>query len=235
VLSNAQGHEGQTISLGTDSAVFTDISGDIQAGIAITATRTGGDTSARTVALTLSETGNAGDLARLGLSTTLQVPDILSEDLLIFTTGSVGSTAGLSAAYQSNEPDALQLRSSPLEIGFTSDSSYQISDTRSGTILAERTYVPNQPIVYQNLQITLDSPPAAGDLFTIDDNSDGVGSNENLLRLIDLEAAKLLGENDTLHESYLGLLNQAGTTARQAQVTQEALSRQPKLEIRSQG
>jgi flagellar hook-associated protein 1 FlgK len=26
-----------------------------------------------------------------------------------------------------------------------------------------------------------------------------------------------------LHESYLGLLNQAGTTARQAQVTQEAL------------
>jgi flagellar hook-associated protein 1 FlgK len=223
VLANAQGHEGQTISLGSGSAVFTDISGDIQAGIAITATRTGGDTSARTVALTLSETGSAGDLARLGLTTTLQVPDVLSEDLLIFTTGSVGSTAALSAAYQTGTPDALQLRSSPLEISFTSDSNYQIRDAQSGTILAQRSYVSGQPIVYQNLQVTLDSPPATGDLFTIDDNSDGVGSNENLLRLIDLEAAKLLGENDTLHESYLGLLNQAGTTARQAQVTQEAL------------
>jgi flagellar hook-associated protein 1 FlgK len=83
--------------------------------------------------------------------------------------------------------------------------------------------VAGQPIVYQNLQVTLDDVPASGDVFSIDDNSDGFGSNENLLRLIDIESAKVLGNNDTLHESYLGLLNQAGTTARQAQVTQEAL------------
>ena len=38
-----------------------------------------------------------------------------------------------------------------------------------------------------------------------------------------LENQKVLGEDDTLHESYLNLLNRAGSTARQAQVTQEAL------------
>jgi flagellar hook-associated protein FlgK len=223
ILSNVQGSESQTISLGSSSSVFTNISGDIQAGVTLTATRASGDTSPRDVALTLSETGSAADLARLGFTTTFQTTDALNEDLIVFTTGSVGNTAGISASYKSGESDALRLRSSTLEISFKSDSVYQIRDTASSTVLAERSYVAGQPIVYQNLQVTLDDVPASGDLFTIDDNSDGFGSNENLLRLIDIESAKVLGNNDTLHESYLGLLNQAGTTARQAQVTQEAL------------
>ena len=223
ILSNVQGLEDQTIAFGSSSAVFTNISGNIQAGIALTATRTGGDTSPRTVSLTLSETGSAADLAHLGFNTTLQVPGTLSEDLIVFTTGSVGNTAAISAGYQLGESDPLALRSTTLEIRFTSDSVYEVRDTSSGTVLAQRSYVQGQPIVYQNLQVTLDDLPASGDVFTIDDNSDGFGSNENLLRLIDIESAKLLGSNDSLHESYLGLLNQAGTTARQAQVTQEAL------------
>ena len=223
ILSNAAGYEDQTISLGSSSAVFTNISGDIQAGIAITATRSTGDTSDRTVALTLSETGSATDLAKLGFATTLEVPDTLSEDLIVFTTGSLGNTAALSASYENGETDPLQLRASPLQINFTSDSTYQITDTQTSTVLAERSYVAGQPIQYQNLQVTLDGVPKSGDVFSIDNNSDGFGSNENLLRLIEIEAAKVLGNNDTLHESYLGLLNQAGSTARQAQVTQEAM------------
>ena len=223
ILTNTAGFEDQTISLGSSSAVFTGISGDIQAGIAITATRSAGDTSDRTVALTLSETGSASDLAKLGFATTLEVPNTLSEDLIVFTTGSLGNTAALSASYEKGETDSLQLRSSPLQINFTSDATYQITDTQTSTIVAERSYVAGQPIQYQNLQVTLDGIPRSGDTFSIDNNSDGFGSNENLLRLIDIEGAKVLGNNDTLHESYLGLLNQAGSTARQAQVTQEAM------------
>ena len=223
ILTNTAGFEDQTISLGSSSAVFTGISGDIQAGIAITATRSAGDTSDRTVALTLSETGSASDLAKLGFATTLEVPNTLSEDLIVFTTGSLGNTAALSASYEKGETDPLQLRSSPLQINFTTDATYQITDTQTSTIVAERSYVAGQPIQYQNLQVTLDGVPRSGDTFSIDNNSDGFGSNENLLRLIDIEGAKVLGNNDTLHESYLGLLNQAGSTARQAQVTQEAM------------
>ena len=223
ILSNTAGNEHKTISLGSSSAVFTNLSGDIQAGIAITATRRAGDTSDRTVALTLSETGSASDLAKLGFATTLEVPGTLSEDLIVFTTGSLSNTAALSASYEKGNSDPLKLRSSPLQINFTSDSTYQITDTQTSTVLAERSYVAGQAIEYQNLQVTLDGAPRSGDTFSIDDNSDGFGSNENLLRLIDIEAAKVLGNNNTLHESYLGLLNQAGGTARQAQVTQEAM------------
>ncbi|MAR28616.1 MAG: flagellar hook-associated protein FlgK [Gammaproteobacteria bacterium] len=223
ILSNAQGYEGQTISLGTGSTVFSNLSGDIQAGINITATRSSGDISERSVALTLSETGSATDLAKLGFATTLQAPKALSEDLVVFTTGSLGNTAALSASYTKAATDPLQLRTSTLEVTFTSDSVYQIRDTQDATVLAQRTYVPGQPIAYQNLQVALTGTPKSGDVFTIDNNRDGFGSNDNLLRLIEVESAKVLGNDETLHDAYLGLLNQAGSTARQAQVTQEAL------------
>jgi flagellar hook-associated protein FlgK len=223
ILSNAQGYEGQTISLGTGSTVFPNLSGDIQAGINITATRSSGDTSERSIALTLSETGSATDLAKLGFTTTLQAPKALSEDLVVFTTGSLGNTAALSASYTRAATDPLQLRTSTLEVAFTSDSVYQIRDTQDATVLAQRTYVPGQPIAYQNLQVALTGTPKSGDVFTIDNNKDGFGSNDNLLRLIEVESAKVLGNDETLHDAYLGLLNQAGSTARQAQVTQEAL------------
>ena len=223
ILSNAQGYEGQTIELGTGSTVFSNLSGDIQAGINITATRSSGDTSERSIALTLSETGSATDLAKLGFATTLQAPKALSEDLVVFTTGSLGNTAALSASYTKAATDPLQLRTSTLEVTFTSDSVYQIRDTQDATVLAQRTYVPGQPIAYQNLQVALTGTPKSGDVFTIDNNRDGFGSNDNLLRLIEVESAKVLGNDETLHDAYLGLLNQAGSTARQAQVTQEAL------------
>jgi len=77
ILSNAQGSEAQTISLGTGSGVFTGISGNIQASINITATRSAGDTSARSVALTLGQTGSAADLAKIGFAATLTVADTL--------------------------------------------------------------------------------------------------------------------------------------------------------------
>ena len=116
ILSNSAGFEDRTISLGSGSAVFTHISGDIQAGIAITATRSTGDTSERTMSLTLSETGSASDLAKLGFATTLAVPETLSEDLIVFTTGSLGNTAALSASHEKGTIDPLQLRSSPCKL-----------------------------------------------------------------------------------------------------------------------
>ena len=223
ILSNVQNSESKAIQLGNNSGVFPNLSGEIQAAINITGSRSAGDTSERSVALTLTKTGSAADLAKLGFTTTLQTPGVLEEDLIVFTTGSLGNTAALSASFEQGKADALQLRSSPLQIVFTSDSQYQIRDTQSNTVVAERAFVAGQAISYQNLQVSLDGVPKSGDIFDIDNNSKGFGSNDNLLRLIDVESSKVLGNNDTLHESYLGLLNQAGSTARQAQVTQEAL------------
>lgn len=223
ILRGVAGHESASITFGSDSAVFTAVSGEVQAGIAITATREEGDTSDRIIELNLSTNGSATDLAKLGLKAELNLPGELDEDLIVFTTGNLGDTATLSAGYSIGEVDPLKLRESVLEIEFSSPTRYQINDAATGTILADRSYSDGDEIRFRGLKITLEGAPQSGDIFTVDNNEGGFGSNENVQRMVNLESAKLVGNNDTLQESYLDLINRAGSTLRQAQVTQEAL------------
>jgi flagellar hook-associated protein FlgK len=214
---------GGTISFGSTAGVLTRLTGDVAAGFVIQANRSSSDTSAKTVALTLSGTGSSTDLAKLGLKTTVNIGGALQEDLIVFNTGTTGDIAKLTAGYTQGKVDPLQLRNNTLIIEFTSDSQYKITDIATNTIVAERAYTAGQVIQYQNLQVTLDGTPNSGDKFQIDNNEKGFGSNENIVRLSNLESAKLLGNDETFQESYLNLINLAGTTARQATVTKEAL------------
>ena len=173
--------------------------------------------------MTLSATGSTTDLAKLGLDTTVNIGGQLKEDLIIFSTGTTGNSAKLSAGYTKGVADSLQLRSNTLDIEFISDAEYTITDKTTNTIVAQRSYTAGQVIQYQNLQVTLSGTPKSGDKFQIDNNQKGFGSNENIVRLSNLESAKLLGNDETFHESYLNLINLAGSTARQATVTKEAL------------
>ena len=214
---------GGTISFGSTAGVLTRMTGDVAPGFVIQANRAASDTSAKTVALTLSSTGSTTDLAKLGLDTTVNIAGQLKEDLIVFSTGTTGNSAKLSAGYTKGVVDPLQLRSNTLDIEFVSDSEYKITDKTSNTIVAQRSYTAGQVIQYQNLQVTLSGSPKSGDKFQIDNNQKGFGSNENIVRLSNLESAKLLGNDETFHESYLNLINLAGSTARQATVTKEAL------------
>jgi hypothetical protein len=223
IMKGIAGFGANTISFGSTPGVLTKLTGDFAAGIVIEPIRTSGDTSEISVALTLSKTGTATDLAKLGLNTGLSIAGQLSEDLIVFTTGSTGDVGKFSAGFTRGAIDPLQLRKNILDIEFVSDSQYKITDRATNTIVAERSYTAGQVIQYQNLQVTLDGSPTTGDKFEIDNNKKGFGSNENIVRLSKLESVKLLGDNDTFHESYLNLINLAGTTARQATVTKEAL------------
>lgn len=214
---------GGTISFGSTAGVLTRLTGDVAAGFVIQANRSSSDTSAKTVALTLSGTGSSTDLAKLGLKTTVNIGGALQEDLIVFNTGTTGDIAKLTAGYTQGKVDPLQLRNNTLDIEFTSDSQYKITDIATNTIVAERAYTAGQVIQFQNLQVTLNGSPKSGDKFQIDNNEKGFGSNENIVRLSNLESAKLLGNDETFQESYLNLINLAGTTARQATVTKEAL------------
>lgn len=214
---------GGTISFGSSAGVLTRLTGDVAAGFVIKANRSSSDTSAKTVALTLSGTGSTTDLAKLGLNTTVNISAALKEDLIVFSTGTTGDTAKLTAGYTQQKVDPLQLRNSTLDIEFTTDNQYKITDSVTNTIVAERSYTAGQVIQYQNLQVTFNGTPKSGDKFQIDDNQNGFGSNENIVRLSNLESAKLLGNDETFQESYLNLINLAGTTTRQATVTKEAL------------
>ena len=118
------------------------------------------------------------------------------------------------------------MRESPFEIKFITNESYQIIDQKTETVLANRNYLSGQStITYQDLSITLDGPPKAGDIFLVDGNLDGIGNNANILNISELENKKVFGgeQGFSFSEKYDVILTNIGTFAERAGITKDAL------------
>ncbi|WP_396434032.1 flagellar hook-associated protein FlgK [Limnohabitans sp.] len=180
-------------------------------------------------------TGTPADLLRLGFDTTLRIRGQAADDLLLFVTdnalspGDAASKVQLTAQFADIQGDMKQsLRASALQVKFTSDQDYQIIDTRSLTVLAERSLIPDPlsatpSLSYRGLKLAFSTAPKAGDQFTIDGNRDGIGNNETMLRLVALEDQRLMPGGLTITEAYIERVNQVGNVARQAAIADQAL------------
>jgi len=81
-----------------------------------------------------------------------------------------------------------------------------------------------EPVIeYHGLSIKLNFAPSVGDSFMIDGNLDGIGNNENMLRMTDL-AKKPIIEGKTLSNTYIDQVNDIGNLAQQAKITQQAMT-----------
>ena len=56
----------------------------------------------------------------------------------------------------------------------------------------QRAYTAGADISYQGIRVQFDNVPKSGDQYTVEANTDGLGSNENILRMIDLGRAPLI-------------------------------------------
>ncbi len=222
-LQNTVGNEAASITLNSPASVFKSLAGEVRAAIKIEATRTGGDSSQKEVALTLSSQGTSSDLAALGFSSSLYIDDTLSEDLIVFATGATSASATLAADYSAGEVDPLALRNRITHFEFISDTQYQIKDDATGTVLATRDYLSGQDLQYQSIRMQMEGEPKKGDTFSVDGNRSGLGSNENALRLTALESKKVFGASQNFHDGYLSILTTAGNTSRLAEVAEQAL------------
>ena len=222
-LQNTVGNEAASITLNSPASVFKSLAGEVRAAIKIEATRTGGDSSQKEVALTLSNQGTSSDLAALGFSSSLYIDDTLSEDLIVFATGATSASATLAADYSAGEVDPLALRNRITHFEFISDTQYQIKDDATGTVLATRDYLSGQDLQYQSIRMQMEGEPKKGDTFSVDGNRSGLGSNENALRLTALESKKVFGASQNFHDGYLSILTTAGNTSRLAEVAEQAL------------
>ena len=178
------------------------------------------------------EDGTPADLSHLGFDTRISIQGGTTDDLLIFVTdrsGSAGS-ATVTAQFAGIEGSMKQtLRASPLQVTFTSDSTYQIVDTATDTVVAERSLQvdPNAPtpsLTYRGLKLEFSTAPKAGDVFTIDGNTDGIGNNEAMLRMVAMEDAAIMPGGLTMTEAYIERVNEVGSVARQAAIAEQALS-----------
>jgi flagellar hook-associated protein 1 len=171
-------------------------------------------------------TGTPADLSKIGFKTGTYISGTPSEDLLVFVTGA--GEAKISASYSRAPPLAPSkpCAHSRLEVRFDSATHFTIVDVNTDTVVASRNFDPNllEPAFsYQGIQVTLSNAPKAGDVFTIDGNKDGTGNNENMLQLVDLETAPVMGGGKTFASAYIDNVNDLGNIARQATIAQSAL------------
>ena len=144
------------------------------------------------ILLGIGDNGSSADLTRLGLRTAAYIDNDLGEDLLVFSTGT--GTGKLTAEYELSKFDPIEkLRAEPFEIKFSSNSKYSIRDINTNAILAERDYVEGQEIQYQGIRVNLSSNPNQGDRFEVDGDEDGIGNNQNILSVVELETKRFIG------------------------------------------
>ena len=183
------------------------------------------------IRLGMGSAGTPQDLKKLGFDTRISITGGAADDLLVFVTdrSGVSSTALVSAQFAGVQGDSKQaLRSAPMSVLFSTNTTYQILDTATQTVLAERELIfdPNSPtptLSYRGLKLAFSTAPKAGDQFTIDGNRDGIGNNETMLQLVALEDQRLMPGGLTITEAYIERVNQVGNVARQAAISDQAL------------
>ncbi len=249
ILSNQAGYEDADLWV---SATWDNDSNDANAlGLLNPRSTVGGATVVGPIKASLNQTtnlspiqlgfgpaGSPADLTALGFRTGAFISGAAKDDLLVFATGA--GIARVTASYAGKPVDAKQtLRAQQLQVVFQKDTnptdpnttlSYTISSkdpaTGLSTVVAKRYFddkTLNPGITFQGLQLSFTAPPGAGDVFDLDGNKDGIGNNDNMLALVALEKASLVG-NKTLANSYIDHINNMGNVAIAAQIAQTALT-----------
>ena len=189
--------------------------------------------STQDIRLGLGPNGTPADLNSLGFDTSVYVTGSARDDLLVFVTDTSSGAASLNNAnvpgqFNQVSGDIKQrLRDQSLKVTFTSDTTYEIRDTKTDTVLAERELdtsggVPT--IRYRGLSLEFTTAPKSGDIFRVDGNQDGIGNNEAMLKIGELENSKVMPGNLTLTEAYIERVNLVGNVARQAAISKQALT-----------
>ncbi len=234
IITNAAGYEGKDITI---AATTASESSAVNA-LGITSKTYRGQVSltqplldddglsiTKPIQLGFGSAGTPADLAQLGFRTGAHISGAVKDDLLVFVTGA--GIASVSASYAGKAVDPAQaLRAQPMTVKFLSDTLYQITDAATNTVLAERTLDPDQltpGISFQGLQLSFTAVPKSGDQFALDGNADGIGSNENMLAMNALETKPVVGKK-TLSNAYIDHVNEMGNIARQASISQTALT-----------
>ena len=173
------------------------------------------------IALTLSGTGTPANLGRMALETGVIIDGEVPDDLAIFVTGSGSVQTSVKTSAASAQVPTYP--ASPFRINFTSDTVYTITDTTTDTVVATRLFTPGSDIDFQGIKVQFDNIPKSGDSFSIENNTDGLGSNENILRLIELGKAPTIA-GQTFSEAYRDLVTGAGSRAQMAELGKEAMT-----------
>ena len=173
------------------------------------------------ISLALSGTGSPSDLGRLGFATGVIFDGPIKDDFAIFMTGSGSATATLRAG-PAAKSEGSSYPADTFEVKFSTDSVYTITDSATDTVVATRNYIPGNAIEYQGIRVEFNNIPKQGDSFTIEPNAEGMGNNENMLRLINLGKEPIIS-GQTFTAAYRDLVAGTGSRAHLAELSRDAM------------
>ena len=212
----------QAITLGASSASIPDAIGIKRPALNISFERLDDDLADHEVKLALGQNGGFSDLAVLGLSGTVELDGVASEELIVFSSGRNGASSRISAEYSKETDEESLLINRGLTLEFLAEDQYRFIDNESGTILTERSYESGGNIEFQGLVLDFSGNPQKGDMFTIAPQESGQGDTSTLLQLSSLEKATIFQDSKSLQEGYLSVLSKVGALSNQADVAREA-------------
>jgi len=218
VLTNTEGHQGETIVLGNPASGAT-------SNALGTANRayTGALEleSSDSIRFTFGAAGQPADLAVIGLRTGIYIEGAVDTDMAVFVTGS--GTADIAAGFTPLPSAEQPADPAPFRVEFTSASQYRIIDIATDTLLANRSYESGESISYGELTLSFDTDPSGGDSFVVDGNQQGMGDNGNMLLIAALQDKPLLAGDRSIGDGYIDIVSDAGNQATLAKISQEAL------------
>jgi len=168
------------------------------------------------IAITKSAKSNAEQ--RITLS------DLPDEDLIVFITGSDDGQGGrartLSAVYDQHPATTIMPRDISVRVTDAANGTLEFIDTETGTSLATRTLDGDGQTSALGYDIKILGTIAGDDLYYIENNSDGIHDNRNLLDLIALQNSTAgKGGFQTI---FNGLIAQVGAEIEAGEINAEA-------------
>jgi flagellar hook-associated protein 1 FlgK len=128
---------------------------------------------------------------------------------------------GVIGAATVNSPDPNL--TDPVTITFNNPpTSFNVAGATTGSPVVNVPYTDGSPISFNGWTVAISGTPSAGDTFTVQANSSGVGDNRNALLLAGIQTAKGLdGGATSLQDAYNQLVTDVGTKTHQSDLTQQ--------------
>ncbi|MBX2878907.1 MAG: flagellar hook-associated protein FlgK [Granulosicoccus sp.] len=180
----------------------------------------------------MTGTPSAGDSfvisATGGAASTIN--SILDDPKKIALSGQLTSSSALSNVGEARvsaatviDPAAIAL-TTPIQIRFTSDTTYDLVDIGSGaTVSAGNSYQDGDPISLNGWEVSVSGIARTGDIHTIQPSTTGRGNNSNGQLLADLQTEMTIGGTQTFNDAYGSLTARVGSQTSSANVRSSAL------------
>ena len=140
-------------------------------------------------------------------------------------TGAASVSAGAVVGPPPTNGNLLQ----PVTITFTGATTFDVSGTGTGNPTGVA-YTPGAPISFNGWTISIEGSPRVGDVFTVTQNTNGVGDNRNAALLVGLQTARTIaGGTVTYQGAYSQSVAGIGSKTKELQIAsaaQETLAQQ---------